>query len=120
MKDALQQLLAPPGLEATSFPPTSRYHGIGVRTFETVSGQEKVYLKRRFVPPPEAFSLLQIHRVSQGERIDHLAHLYLGNPEQYWQLCDANGAVRPDELTEEVGRELRITLPKGFLGGSNA
>ena len=26
---------------------------------------------------------------------------YLGDPEQFWRICDANGAMRPEELTEE-------------------
>ena len=30
--------------------------------------------------------------------------------------CDANGAMQPDELTETVGRRLRITLPEGITG----
>jgi hypothetical protein len=34
-----------------------------------------------------------------------------------WRLCDANGAMRPDELTETPGRRLRITLPEGIPGG---
>jgi hypothetical protein len=31
-------------------------------------------------------------------------------------VADANGAMRPDELTEEIGRKLRITLPEGVPG----
>ena len=42
------------------------------------------------------------------------------DPEQFWRLCDANAAMRPDELTESVGRRLRITLPEGIPGVSNA
>ena len=44
---------------------------------------------------------------------------YLGDPEQFWRLCDANAALRPDELME-VGRWLRITLPEGIPGIPNA
>ena len=60
--------------------------------------------------------LLQEHTSSQGERLDNIAAQYLGDPEQFWRLCDANGALRPGELTETVGRRLRITLPEGIPG----
>lgn len=120
METDIQKLFAPPGLVATAFPPTSRYHGIETNTLETSTGQPKVYLKRRFVPPPENFALLQVHTVVQGDRIDNLAHQYLGDPEQYWRICDANSTMRPSELTETIGKKLRITLPEGIPGGNGA
>ena len=54
--------------------------------------------------------------MTEGERLDNIAAQYLGDPEQFWRICDANGAMRPDELTETVGRRLRITLPEGIPG----
>ncbi len=101
------------------FPPTSRYHGIETVTLVTAAGQEIVYLRRRFVPPSDRFAVVQLHAVAQGERLDNIAALFIGDPEQYWQLCDANDAMRPEEL-EAVGRVLRITLPEGVPGPSNA
>ena len=99
---------------------TSRYNGIPTATLETADGRKFVYVRRRFVPPPERFELLFEHLVTQGERPDLVAAQYLGDPEQFWRLCDANGAIRPDELTETVGRRLRITLPEGIPGTPNA
>ena len=99
---------------------TSRYHGIPTTTFETADGRKFVYVRRRFVPPPERFELLLEHLVTQGERLDLIAAQYIGDPEQFWRLCDANGAIRPTELTETVGRRLRITLPEGIPGTPNA
>jgi len=96
------------------FTPTSRYYGIPVAELETAQGKKIIYLRRRFVPPPERFELLVEHTVSEGDRLDNLAAQYLGDPELFWRLCDANGAVRPEELTEEPGRRLRITLPEGI------
>jgi hypothetical protein len=119
MKD-IQELLTAPGLEATAFPPSSRYHGIATATRETVHAVKQVYLRRRFVPPPERFALLQFHEVEQADRLDNLAAHYVGDPEQYWRVCDANGAMRPNELVETVGRELRITLPEGIPGDTRA
>ena len=120
MSNDLQKLLAPPGLAATAFPPNSRYHGIETKTMKTNTGEMIVYLKRRFVPASENFALLQIHTVMQGDRLDLLAHSYLGDSEQFWRLCDANGAVRPRRLTATVGRALRITLPEGIPGETDA
>jgi hypothetical protein len=103
-----------------SFPPTSRYYNTETATLETRDGRVITYLRRRFVPPPESFSLLQEHVVVEGDRLDNITARYLGDPEQFWRLCDANAAMRPDELTEEPGRRLRITLPEGLPGVPNA
>ena len=45
---------------------------------------------------------------------------YLGDPEQFWRLCDANRALRPQELTDTIGKKLRITLPEGIPGVPHA
>jgi len=117
---ALQQLLQPAGLAMTLFPPTSRYYGIETATIETAEGKTVIYLKRRFVPSPDRFALLQEHLVVQGDRLDNVTARYLSDPEQFWRICDANNAMRPDELTETIGRRLRITLPEGIPGAPNA
>ena len=102
------------------FPATSRYHDIATATIERPDGKIDVYLRRRFIPPPENFSLLHEHLVVQGDRLDNVTARYLGDPEQFWRICDANAAMRPDELTETPGRRLRITLPEGLPGIPNA
>lgn len=120
MNDPLQDLLSASSQRNTRFPATSRYHEIETDTFSTPNGNEVIYLRRRIVPPPERFDLLQEHTVVEGDRLDNLAGHYLGDSQQYWRLCDANGAMRPDELTETVGHKLRITLPEGIPGNQNA
>ena|SRR5258708_1971284 len=102
------------------FPPTSRYYNIETATVETRDGRTMIYLRRRFVPPPERFSLLQEYVVVQGDRLDNITARFVKDSEQFWRLCDANGAMRPDELTETIGRRLRITLPEGIPGMPNA
>jgi hypothetical protein len=52
------------------------------------------------------------HTVVQGERLDNITARYLGDPTQFWQVCDANGVLEPAEL-EQLGRTVRIALP-GF------
>jgi len=100
--------------QVSPFPPTSRYHETEIVQFVTPDGRTVACLRRRFVPPPENFATLQEHRVVEGERLDHLAAKYLGDPEQFWKLCDANNAFFPSDLTVLPGRTLRITLPEGF------
>jgi hypothetical protein len=99
---------------------TSRYYGIATTTLETPDGRKTIYVRRRFVPPPERFELLLEHVVTQAERLDNITAQYLGDPEQFWRICDANGAIRPDELVETIGRRIRITLPEGIPGTPNA
>jgi hypothetical protein len=119
-QQALQALLQPGGLKNSLFPPTSRYYAIDTATIDTAEGRTVTYVRRRFVPAPESFTLLQEHVVTQGERLDNITAQYLGDPEQFWRVCDANGAMRPAELTETVGRRLRITLPEGVPGVPHA
>jgi hypothetical protein len=101
------------------FLPTSRYYSVGTAVHTRPDGEEIVYLRRRFVPGPENFHLLQEHVVTEGERHDTLAAQLLGEPGQFWRLCDANGAVRPNELLEPVGRRIRITLPENIPAPQN-
>jgi hypothetical protein len=119
MTDPLQAILQLTA-KASLFPVNSRYYGIDTTTMEAVEGKTVVYLRRRFVPPPERFALLQEHTVADGDRPDNLAAHYLGDPELWWRLCDANAAMHPEELVEAVGRKLRITLPEGIPGARNA
>jgi hypothetical protein len=110
---ALQALLAGAGLKASAFPPNSRYADLEVATLERPDGTTLVYVRRRFISPPERFALLQEHVVVEGERLDNLTARYIGDPEQFWRLCDANAVLTPEEL-EVPGRVLRITLPDGM------
>jgi len=116
--------LAPVGTSraqaGTPYPPNSRYAGVETAELTTPDGATVVYLRRRFLPPPSRFHTLQEHRVEEGDRLDRLSANYLGDPELFWRLCDANGALHPQELTEQVGRELRITLPEGVPGPRHA
>jgi hypothetical protein len=117
MTDPLKAFMQAQALTAPAFPPDSRYHGLDIAQWTRPDGTAVPYVRRRFVPPPENFGTLQEHRVAAGDRLDNLSARYLGDPQQYWRLCDGNGALRPNELTEAIGRVLRITLPEGVPGG---
>jgi hypothetical protein len=117
VNDPLQAMLQ--AVPVSLFSPNSRYYTLETAKLETADGDTVVYLRRRFVPQPERFALLREITVTQGDRLDNLAAQYLGDPEQFWRLCDANRALGPEELTEEVGRKLRVTLPEGLSAGTD-
>lgn len=116
MIDPMQAILQPYIPPTNVFPPSSRYSGSETATIKGADGKVIIYLLRRFIPAPERFETLQEHVVTQNERLDHIAAHYVGDPLFFWRICDANGAMRPDALTERIGHRLRITLPEGIVG----
>lgn len=120
MNDPLQDLINAGALDTSPFPPNSRYRDVPLAKLE-VPGRDPIpYVRRRFISPPERFAEVDRHTVAEGDRIDNVAARYLGDPELYWQLADANGAMDPADLTVEPGRRLRITLPEGIPGAPDA
>lgn len=119
MTDPLKAFMQANALSSPAFAPDSRYHGLDTAQWTPPGGSPITYVRRRFIPPPENFATLREVTVEMGDRLDNLAARHLGDPQQYWQLCDGNGALRPDELTETLGRRLRITLPEGVPGGTD-
>lgn len=116
MIDPIQALTQAGILRTSLLAPGSRYYALATAVLTTSGGVEIPYLLRRFLPPAESLAVLTTHAVTAGERLDRIAASYLGDPEQFWRLCDANRAMRPEELTAAVGRRLRITLPAGISG----
>jgi hypothetical protein len=97
------------------FPVTSRYYHIEIASLEISEGHTVSYLRRRFLPDSTKAVVLAEHVVMQGDRLDNVTARYLGDPEQFWLVCDANNAMRPDDLTAEsqTGHSLSIPLPQG-------
>jgi hypothetical protein len=98
------------------FDPTSRYYAIETATL-TVTDPDGLsrtiaYKRRRFIPPVAEATRVLEHRFVSGERLDTITARYLGDPTQFWQICDANLVLRPEELEEEVGRPIHIALPR--------
>ena len=116
--DPIQALLAQTSLQRNLFTSTSRYYGMDTETMTAPNGTTIVYLTRRFLPPTDSFQLLQLHTVTQRERLDNIAAKFLGDPELFWRIADANGAMRPEELVQTVGTQLKITLPQGITGSA--
>ncbi len=104
-------------MKPSAFSPSSRYYPIEVAQHQpTPEGPTVAYLRRRFVPSPSRFSTLVETTVKEGDRLDNITATFLGDPEQFWRLCDANNALAPSDLVDTVGRVLRITLPEGLSG----
>ena len=94
------------------FEPTSRYYALPTATHTTPDGREIAYKRRRFLPSAAALPLLVEVVVAQGDRLDLITARTLGDPEQFWRVCDANDSMNPADLTTELGRTLRVPVPQ--------
>jgi hypothetical protein len=96
------------------FDSTSRYFKIETTTVtvpDADDGAREIrYVKRRIIPAIETMQTIVEHTVTQGDRLDNVTARYLGDPAQFWRVCDANNVVQPEEL-EETGRVVKIALP---------
>jgi hypothetical protein len=91
------------------FTTRSRYASIADATFRDASGRAVKYKVLRFTPDTTS---LQNHTVAQGDRLDLIAFQQYGDAEQFWRICDGNEALRPDDLTQQVGTRIRIPTVK--------
>lgn len=97
------------------FDSTSRYANVPTKTMG-LTGSDGVtrtvrYVQRRIIPPADNDLTVIEHVVTQGDRLDLLAARYLGDPTLFWQICDENDVMQPEELTERIGQIIKITLP---------
>jgi hypothetical protein len=96
------------------FDSTSRYFSILTTTI-TVSDpdgdtRELRYVRRRTIPAAGSMTTLVEHTFVEGERLDLITAKYLGDPTQFWRVCDANNAMQPEDL-EETNRAIKIAMP---------
>jgi hypothetical protein len=96
------------------FDTTSRYFNLETATInvpDSEGGTREIrYVRRRIISSTDSQTTLVEHTVAQGERLDMITARYLGDPTQFWRVCDANNVMQPEEL-EETGRVIKITLP---------
>jgi hypothetical protein len=88
------------------FASNSRYINVSDGVYTDPSGRSISYKLLRLTPDAPA---LQMHSVVQEDRLDLLAFTYYRDPEQFWRICDANLALRPDDLLQ-VGAQVEIPL----------
>jgi hypothetical protein len=122
MKSPLQGLIQLGMVPAVTFPADSRYYGSKTLTHVTPGGETITYLVRRIVPKPGTpnFATIAQHTIRQGDRLDLIAAKYFGDPLIFWLICDANGAIEPQDLVAAAGTVLDITTPKGVPGAPDA
>ena len=94
------------------FTHTSRYANVSKATHTMADGRDVIYIKRRFLPDAAAMPLLAEVAVEQSDRPDLITARTLGDPEQFWRVCDANTVMHPQELIAEPGRRVRVPLPQ--------
>lgn len=87
----------------------SRYEKVPEATFSDGSGRVIRYKTTRFIRDTSA---LVGHRVTNDERLDHIAWQHYRDAERFWRICDANLAQWPDDLLEEAAI-LRIPPSEG-------
>jgi len=93
------------------FAPGSRYEQVKDASYTTGDGRAIRYKRLRPLPGPGPAQ--SFHAVAQGDRLDLLAYGAYRDPEQFWRLCDANHALRPDDLLAVAGRRLAIPVALG-------
>lgn len=94
------------------FDPTSRYYNLETAKMTMPDGRVIAYKRRRLAPSPDTMPVLAEVLVTQGDRLDLIAARTLGEPEQFWRICDANNVLDPEELTAVVGRIIRVPVPQ--------
>lgn len=75
-------------------------------------GRNIQYKTRRFLPKSTGV-IVQEMQITKGDRLDNIAARIIGDPEQFWRICDSNNIMHPLEITKESGRKITITR----LGG---
>jgi hypothetical protein len=91
---------------------TSRYYNRPTASYTLADGRVVNYTLRRILPDGTNLPLLVETTVQQTERLDLVTYRTLGDPIQFWRVCDANNAVNPFDLVEPPGRKLRVPVPQ--------
>jgi hypothetical protein len=100
------------------FDSKSRYRDQPTREFIRADGAPVRHIVPRWIPDPSASTTGTVHRASDADRIDNLAHRYLGVAAAWWMIADASAAMHPDTIGETPGDPVRIPLPgAGKVGG---
>ena len=88
--------------------PNSRYATTPTAEHVTPLGETIVYLRRRFIDPASAHTPIARVVVTEQDRLDLISARTIGDPLQYWSICDANEAMRPADLESPAGRVLWV------------
>jgi nucleoid-associated protein YgaU len=94
------------------FNQNSRYYKIETDTLTDAGGRQIAYKRRRFLPRAEDLQTLTEVTVVQADRLDLIAVRTLGDPEQFWRICDASDAMNPPDLLVQPGKSVRVPIPQ--------
>lgn len=98
------------------FDSTSRYANVPTATIDLTNPDGSVqtvrYVRRRIIPQVDPSLTAIEHTVTQGDRLDNITARYMGDPTAFWLICDTNNVLRPNDLTDTIGRVIEIALPR--------
>jgi hypothetical protein len=75
------------------FESASRYYTLENATLTAQDGRVIAYKRRRFLPDGKDMQLLVEVTVTEDDRLDTITARTLGDPEQFWRICDANNTI---------------------------
>lgn len=81
------------------FSEKSRYRNVA--QYEVVDQRGRTVKVVAAASPPKQ-SIKGFHLLTQGQRTDHLASLYLNDQAGFWRIAEANGSMLPEALTEQA------------------
>lgn len=84
----------------------SRYAAVAVYTVVDRRGRAVTVVA---VGPVPQQTTLGVHHLIEGQRLDHLAHLYLRNATAFWRIAEENGVMLAESLSEASA--IRIPRP---------
>ncbi|HOZ84106.1 MAG TPA: hypothetical protein PK191_01365 [Niabella sp.] len=120
MTDIAKIFMQQVGLKSSPFTVSSRYHSVEITTIEGKKDVPIAYVKRRMISSPDKFYVIQKYQTTEGDRPDLLGQKFYNDPERFWQICDANVTLDPEELISTPGNTIHISLPNGIPGNNNA
>lgn len=94
------------------FEHTSRYYRINEATYTKPGEGVIIYKLRRFLPRGENMARVAEVTVTGEDRPDLVSTRALGDPEQFWQICDANNAMNPFDIVIVPGSKLKVPEPQ--------
>jgi hypothetical protein len=86
----------------------SRYERVDEAELTAADGRIIRYKRMRFIPENAGTAS---YIVRQGDRPDLAAYNTVGDPEQFWRLCDVNRVQRPVDLTRTPGLKIQAPGP---------
>ena len=92
------------------FAATSRYAGLPTAERTGADGRRIRFVTRRFLPQDRSVPAASEIITTDADRLDLLAVRALGDPEQYWRICDANPVLNPATVLSTPGRRLRLPV----------